>query len=385
MAVTSRLAAVVTGGLILCTTVTAAVLPEDRTEMLYHRYEGGGITIDGPSVLVRKQVKDKVSLWGNYYVDNISGASIDLLARGSDYYEERREEHSLGFDYIKDRTILSLSHTNSSERDYEANTIAFGLSQEFFGDMTTLSMSYSQGNDEVRQNIYQGSRIVDTIHRGDARHQRFGFGLTQVMTPRWLLSANIESVIDDGFLNNPYRSVRFLQASGVGTEAERYPETRNSDAFAIRSLVYLPYRAALRFEYRTYFDSWGIEADNYELRYLHPYDEHWLFEVKYRAYSQSRADFYADLFPFQDAQTYLARDKELSSFDDSAFGFGINYTFSKNPMNWIDETALHFYWDFIQFNYSDFRENLPSNPDIGNEPLYGFDANIIRLFLSLNY
>ena len=34
----------------------AGVLPEDRADVLYHRYQGGGVTIQGPSVLVRKKI-----------------------------------------------------------------------------------------------------------------------------------------------------------------------------------------------------------------------------------------------------------------------------------------------------------------------------------------
>ena len=34
----------------------AGVLPEDRADILYHLYDGGGVEIDGPSLLVRKQV-----------------------------------------------------------------------------------------------------------------------------------------------------------------------------------------------------------------------------------------------------------------------------------------------------------------------------------------
>ncbi|MDH3856544.1 MAG: hypothetical protein OEV07_01000, partial [Gammaproteobacteria bacterium] len=30
----------------------AAVLPEERVDLLYHRYDGGGAEIDGPSFLV---------------------------------------------------------------------------------------------------------------------------------------------------------------------------------------------------------------------------------------------------------------------------------------------------------------------------------------------
>ena len=373
----------------LSTATLAAVLPEDRADLLYHRYEGGGLVIDGPSVLVRKQFKDKISAWGNYYEDSISGASIDLLARGSTYYEESRTETSVGFDYLHDKTILSLSHTNSSERDYEANSYAFGLSQDFFGDLTTLSLNYSQGNDEVRRNIYEDNNIIDTEKVGDARHQRFGLGLSQVLTKKWIVAFNLESVVDDGFLNNPYRSVRFqTPGGGVGTQPEAYPETRNSDAFAVRSMYYLPYRAALRLEYRTYVDSWGIDANNYEVRYIHPFRDQWIFEAKYRAYSQGQADFYSDLFPFEDAQNFMARDKEMSEFSNTSFGLGVSYELKKSYLSWIDKTTINLYWDSMSFDYKNFRENTPENTEafgVGNEPLYSFDANVVRFFVSWNY
>jgi hypothetical protein len=57
----------------------AAVLPDDRADVLYHRYEGGGVTIDGPSVLVRKKFAEKYSVSANYYVDMVSSASIDVM------------------------------------------------------------------------------------------------------------------------------------------------------------------------------------------------------------------------------------------------------------------------------------------------------------------
>ena len=37
---------------------SAGVLPDDRADALYHRYEGGGVTIHGPSVLVRKMMAE---------------------------------------------------------------------------------------------------------------------------------------------------------------------------------------------------------------------------------------------------------------------------------------------------------------------------------------
>lgn len=365
----------------------AAVLPEDRTDVMYHRYEGGGLVIDGPSVLVRKQFKDTISVWGNYYTDSISGASIDLLTQGSTYYEEERTEKSVGFEYLHDRTIFSLSATNSSERDYEANSVAFGVSQEFFGDMTTLSLSFAQGDDEVRENIYEDGNIIRTEDRGDVTRKRFGLGLTQVLTPKLMLAFNAESVVDEGFLNNPYRRVRYIDGSDFSTQPEVYPNTRNSDAFALRAMYYMWYRAAIRAEYRVFSDSWGISASNYELRYIHPWKERWIFEAKFRAYDQTSADFFSDLFPFEDAQNFLARDKELSEYTNTSFGLGVSYEIDQDFFRFLDSTTVNLFWDYTKFDYENFREVTDQTrpAGVGNEPFYSFDANIVRLFFSVTY
>ena len=63
--------------------VSAAILPEQRADALYHSYDGGGVTVDGPSLLVRKNFKETISVSGNYYVDNISSASIDVVGSES--------------------------------------------------------------------------------------------------------------------------------------------------------------------------------------------------------------------------------------------------------------------------------------------------------------
>ena len=65
--------------LALTSEALAGVLPEDRSDVLYHLYDGGGVEIDGPSILVRKKAGKSLSFVGNYYVDMISSASIDVV------------------------------------------------------------------------------------------------------------------------------------------------------------------------------------------------------------------------------------------------------------------------------------------------------------------
>ena len=85
----------------------AGVLPEDRADVLVHSYDGGGVTIQGPSVLVRKQFAQKFSASANYYVDKVNSASIDVVTTASPYTEERTQ-YSVGLDYLHDRWMMNL-------------------------------------------------------------------------------------------------------------------------------------------------------------------------------------------------------------------------------------------------------------------------------------
>ena len=136
--------------LLACAASQSAVLPEDRADIMYHRYEGGGLTVDGPSVLVRKKFGESFSVTGSYYVDAISSASIDVVTTASPY-TERHVEKGLSLDYLHGKTTYTVGYMNSEESDYTSDTMSFGLSQDMFGDLTTVSLGYSQGLGHRRQ------------------------------------------------------------------------------------------------------------------------------------------------------------------------------------------------------------------------------------------
>ena len=151
-----RLTFVVVSLLALGQSAFGSVLPEDRTDFLYHRYDGGGVTIDGPSVLVRKAVGKSVSVAANYYVDMVSSASIDVITTASPYDEERTQ-YSLSADYLRGNTTMSMGYTNSTENDFDANTYHLSVAQDMFGQLTTLTLSYSYGDDTVRRSTTRTS------------------------------------------------------------------------------------------------------------------------------------------------------------------------------------------------------------------------------------
>jgi hypothetical protein len=358
----------------------AGVLPEDRTDILYHLYEGGGVRIDGPSVLVRKKVGNSISLVGNYYVDMISSASIDVITTASPYTEERTQ-WSLGMDYLRGNTTMSASYTSSVEPDYDATTYSFSVSQDMFGDMTTLTLSYARGDDIV-------GRSDDPTFEEDLDRQHYGVGLTQILTRNLIATLNYETITDEGFLNNPYRSVRYADsgtARGFSFEPELYPNTRTSNAIGLRMKYFLPYRAALEGTYRYFTDTWDIESHTASIGYTHPWGA-FTFRAKYRYHDQTGAHFYADIFPGSEATNFRGRDKELSPLTSQTFGISGSYEFISGPQGWnfIKRGTVNFSYDFLSIDYHDFSDISAGQP-LGSEPLYMLEADIIQIFFSFWY
>jgi hypothetical protein len=376
----------------LCLPAHAGVLPDDRADVLYHRYDGGGVTIHGPSVLVRKKMAEKYAVSANYYMDMVTSASIDVQVSGASEYKEERQQYSLGLEYLRGKTTYSLNYTNSHEDDYQAETTSFGISQDLFGDLTTISMGFSRGNDIVRKR----DTVTDTIDpnfKEPIDRWSYRVGVSQILTKSLITTLNLEVITDEGYLNNPYRSYRYVNPTDdrlFSLATEIYPQTHTSNAIALNARYFLPYRAAVYGGYRFYTDTWGIGANTIELGYVHPWRE-WTFEASYRYYSQNHADFYNDLFERANQQNFLGRDKELSTFMSNSLRLGATYEFARTGWRFIKRGTLNIYYDRIQFDYDDFRDarfsQLPADdPNFhpaGTEPFYSFGANVFQLFVSI--
>lgn len=367
-------------GLLLSGSALGGVLPEDRSDILYHLYEGGGVRIDGPSLLMRKQVGPSTSFVANYYVDMISSASIDVITTASPYKEERTQ-WSLGMDYLRGNTTMSVSYTSSVESDFDAKTYGLSVSQDMFGDLTTLTLSYAYGDNLI------GMSTDPTFER-EAKQQQYGLGLTQILTRNLIATLNYSVITDEGYLNNPYRTVRYADSTigrGFSYEQELYPNTRTSNALGIRLKYFLPYRAALEGEYRYFTDTWDIESHTAKIGYTHPWGP-FTFHLKYRYHDQTGAHFYSDLFPRSEATNFRGRDKELSPLTSHTFGISGAYEFIKEPEGWafFKKGSLHVSYDFLNVDYHDFSDISAGQP-LGQEPLYVLEADIIQVFFSFWY
>ena len=350
---------------LVATQAAAATLPEDRSESIYHYYDGGGVRAQGPALLVRKSIADRVSLSAGYYVDAVSNASIDVVTTASPF-KETRQAYDLGADWLVRDTLVSLALSTSREPDYVANAVSVDAAHEVFGAMTTVSLGFTRASDEVR-------KAYEPAFQDTARHWQYRFGITQILSPRWLTSANFEAISDAGFLGSPYRAARVFGAA----VPERVPRTRSSRAVKFRSLYDYgdgPTRTAIRAEYRYFWDNWDITAHTVELGAARYVAGGWLAEASWRYHSQGKALFYSDN-AFTET-LYVSRNRQLGTFDSTAVAAKASYTFGGAWARF--DTKFTGVLERKQFKFSDFTDSRTG-------AAYSHNATVLQLLMSARF
>jgi hypothetical protein len=340
----------------------AADLPENKAEALYHSYTGGGVKAYGPALLVRKSLFDKVSVSGTYYLDAVSNASIDVVTTASPY-RETRHEFGLNLDYVYRDAQITVGAMTSHEPDYIANTGSIDMTQEVFGGMTSVALGFTRVSDTVKKK--NSPEFLDS-----ARHWQYRFGVTQILTTRWLMSANFEAMSDDGYLGSPYRFARVFGAA----VPERNPRTRTGRAVKFRLVGDLGNRDSMHLEYRYFSDTWDIKAHTAEIGYSRYFGQSWLADTFFRYYTQKHALFYSD--NAQSETVYVSRNRQLSTFNDMALGAKLSYNLRKVPGRY--DVKLNGTYEYTRYKFKDFT-------DIRTGNLYGYNASVIQVYLSATY
>lgn len=370
------------GGSLAAPPALAADIPPDRAEAMYHVYDGGGVRATGPALLVRKSLTDRVSASASYYIDAVSNASIDVVSTASPFRETRREV-GLGVDWAVRDALITASMSRSQEPDYTASTVGLDIAQDVFGGMTTISLGFSRGSDEVLKS-------TDSSFGERARHWNLRVGVTQILSPRWLASANLEAVSDAGYLGSPYRAARVFGA----TVPERLPGTRSSRALKLRTIGAVGETGSVRGELRYFWDTWGLKATTLELGgtrrmaaapdasptgggvsgWVQGWAQGWTLDGALRVHRQNSALFYSDNATQE--TTYITRNRQLSAFGSTGVALKATRTLAARwgQAEWQFTGA----YEFKRFDFSDFTD-----PSTGEA--YAHNAHVFQVHLSANY
>jgi hypothetical protein len=120
------------------------------------------------------------------------------------------------------------------------------------------------------------------------------------------------------------------------------------------------------------------------LGYTRAISNSWLFDVGYRYYTQTGADFFSNMFARRDQQNFMGRDKELSPFASHTLSFGFSYQPLPNGWWQIENGSVNLYYDRIMSSYDEYTNNSPGTT-LATEQLFEFDANVVRAYFSMGF
>ncbi len=375
-----RLAAIAFGCLHGVTSLAGA-LPEERADLSWHMNDGGGVKEQGPLLFVRKNATDDLSINAGYQVDQISGVSAELFAFAAPLHDERKQK-SLGVDYLYGKTSYSANVNSSAKSDYDSRAVSFDISQDMFGDLTTVNFGVSKGWDSVYRAIGPGVSRDPTFHERIDR-RTWTLGVSQVLT-RNLIARYVQDVsTESGYLQNPYHAIRYLSGSAYGIAPEIAPGTRTSTAIALKLKYYLPWRGAVSAQYRYFYDTWKVSGSTTELAYSQPLrHDAVVVDFTYRHYQQGHASFYSDMFSAPNQQNYMARERMLAAQTNDAIGLAVSFDLYKSKHRFLHKLSGAVHYDYAMYKLKDFRDTSLQGFAMGNEPLYDYNANVVQATLT---
>lgn len=144
--------------------------------------------------------------------------------------------------------------------------------------------------------------------------------VSQVINKRLQTLIMIEPAHQHGLLATKYQRVFFTDNS---VQSETLPEDRYKLPIGLRLNYFAGNKVILRSFYRYYMDSWGVNANTFELETPVKLSPFISISPFYRFYQQSQADYFAPFAQHSVSESFFTSDFDLSRFDSNFFGAGI--------------------------------------------------------------
>ncbi|MGZ4964875.1 MAG: DUF3570 domain-containing protein [Limisphaerales bacterium] len=240
-----------------------------------------------------------------------------------------RTAFALGFPITFKQHEFTPSFAYSAESDYVSRGIAFNDAFNFNNKNTTLNFGWSGNFDIVRDE--------NLVWEHKSTHD-FLVGVTQLLTPKSYVTANLTFGTETGYLSDPYRGVmtatNFFQDNP--SDAALLPEKR--PRHRTREIIYLGYNqfvdslnGGAEVSYRFFHDSWQINAHTIDLRWNQKVGKRLVLSPMFRYYYQTVASFYYVLVPdFNDLPSAYSSDYRLSELNTFSLGLRATYRIHKH-------------------------------------------------------
>lgn len=264
-------------------------------------------------------VSDPVAGWsvgGQYLVDVVSAASVDIVSTASRRWVEVRHAGTLDASYKPRAFGVALDFAVSSEPDYLSWTAGGMLSQDLLYDHLTLLLGFSHGHDIAGRSGTPFSVFSRSLDR-----ERIKTGLSVVLDEATIGSLLADVVIENGDPSKPYRYVPLFAPGTVvprgasiaevtqlrvsARPLEQLPRTRNRYALTLR-VAHRFSGSTLRADERVYADSWQLMATSTDARYLIDLGRRWQLGPHLRVHAQTKVSFWQRTYVLRPGFDYPA-------------------------------------------------------------------------------
>ncbi|MEZ4222761.1 MAG: DUF3570 domain-containing protein [Polyangiaceae bacterium] len=303
------------------------------------------VSVFTPSV--GAQVRDPLAGWsarGNYLVDIVSAASVDIVSSASSRWTEVRHAGGLSATYKPDTFGVTASGSISREPDYLSLSGGGSLSLELFDKSVTPSLGYTFTHDTAGRTGTPFSVYSLELNRHTIT------GTTAIVVNRdTALNVGGDVIVEVGHQEKPYRylpvfapdvaprvpthaSVEAVNGLRLpGRVAERLPTTRQRYAMSLRLAQRLSDSTFVISE-RLYTDSWGLRATTTDLRLVFDLSRRVYLWPHLRAHFQNGVSFWklaysADVSAgsVPNVPLYRTGDRELSPLSTGTLGGGLHW------------------------------------------------------------
>jgi hypothetical protein len=290
------------------------------------------------------------SVGGQYLVDIVSAASVDIVSTASRSWKEVRHEGTLEASY-KPKTLGVLANGSvSDEPDYVSWSGGAAVTQDLMNKNVTWLFGYAHGHDVAGRTgtpFSVFSRVLD--------RDAFNGALTLVMSPTTLASVIADVVLESGDPSKPYRYIP-LFAPGTSVPRGAPIDLVNNLRVSARPLEQLPlsrqrvgvtlraahrfHLATLRLDERIYVDSWGMKATTTDARYLFDLSRRVELGPHARLHAQTSVDFWQRAYTFGPGFDYPALrtgDRELGPLFNATGGGTLRLGIggASDPTSWV--------------------------------------------------
>ncbi len=330
--------------------VAQVVDVDARAMVLYEPSSTSELLVIHPGGLVTGHVTDAVDVFAGYDADIVTGATepikagplsgVDVVSGATDFNDTRNVFQG-GFSVERKVTRLSAAYAYGTEHDYRSQSFSVSAGADFFQKNTQIDLSYARGFDEVcttdyaettpttaRQALDSSEGCFDSSAENRATRpvelDNYQVAWSQSWTPIFTTQAILTGQLQNGFLENPYRSVVIAPSGEFALENQ--PDNRARGALSLRGKYFIrSWNSALTVSVRGYHDTWDMWAGTYEVSL----EKHWTSWLRLlgraRFHQQTGVIFWSDDYTGGEPENgprgqYWSGDRELSPLNGYSGG-----------------------------------------------------------------